>query len=143
MSTPLLARLMVTAVAAGQGITPLFIDLNRTHATNPLWPGHARFHVVWQTFALTLGGAVEVTLIWWPSPSSRLLFHLATLLTALPMFAFLIAVFTRSLYGGTLHDPNGMQPVRIRIGGRVREIDMNIVLILVGGAVLLIALKIF
>jgi len=59
------------------------------------------------------------------------------------MFAFLIAVFTRSLYGGTLHDPNGMQPVRIRIGGRVREIDMNIVLILVGGAVLLIALKIF
>jgi len=41
MSASLLARLMVTAVAAGQGITPLFIDLNRTHATNPLWPGHA------------------------------------------------------------------------------------------------------
>ena len=134
---------MVTAVAAGQGITPLFIDLNRTHATNPLWPGHARFHVVWQTFALTLAGTVEVALIWWPFPSPRLFFHLATLLTALPMLAFLIAVFTRSLYGGTLHDPNGMQPVRIRIGGRIREIDMNIVLILVGAVVLLIALKIF
>ena len=54
MSAPLLARAILTAIAAGQGLAPLFIDLNRTHATNPLWPGHARFHVVWQTFTQTL-----------------------------------------------------------------------------------------
>lgn len=40
------ARLLVAAIAAGQGILPVFIDLNRTHATNSLWPGHARFHLV-------------------------------------------------------------------------------------------------
>ncbi len=143
MSSPFLARLMVTAVAAGQGITPLFIDLSRTHATNPVWTGHARFHVVWQTFVFLSASIVEVALLWAIAPGVHLLFYLATLLTALPMFAFLTAMFTKSLYGGTLHDPNGVQPVRIRIGGRIREIDMNVVLIIAGAAVLLIALLIF
>ena len=143
MSASMLARLMVTAVAAGQGITPLFIDLNRTHATNPLWPGHARFHVVWQTFGLLLTSLVGVALLWWPSPASRHFFFLASLLTAMPMLAFLLALFTRRMYGGTLHDPNGIQPVRIQIGARTREFDMNLVLILVGAAAVLIAIAIF
>ena len=143
MSASLLARLMVTAVAAGQGITPLFIDLNRTHATNPLWPGHARFHTVWHTFALFFTGIVGVALIWWPLPGSRGLFYLAALLTALPMLAFFVAMFSRKVYGGTLHDPNGIQPVRIRIGGKVREFDMNGVLVIVGGAVVLSAALMF
>jgi hypothetical protein len=143
MSASLLARLMVTAVAAGQGITPLFIDLNRSHATNPLWPGHARFHTVWHTFALFFTGIVGVALIWWPSPASRGLFYLAALLTALPMLAFFVAMFSRKVYGGTLHVPNGIQPVRIRIGGKVREFDMNAVLVIVGGAVVLSAALMF
>jgi hypothetical protein len=134
---------MVTAVAAGQAITALFIDLNRTHATNPLWPGHARFHVVWQTFGLSFLGIVGVALIWWPSSASEQFFYLSALLTGLPMLAFLVALFTHKVYGGTLHDPNGIQPVRIRIGARKREFDMNFVLVLAGGVVILIALLIF
>jgi hypothetical protein len=47
------------------------------------------------------------------------------------------------MYGGTLHDPNGIQPVRIQIAGKKREFDMNFVLILVGAVVILIALLIF
>jgi hypothetical protein len=143
MSSTFLARLMVTAVAAGQGITPLFIDLNRTHATNPLWTGHARFHVVEQSFVFLSAAIAEVAMLWVIAPGARLLFYLATLLTALPMFAFLVATSTRSVYGGTLHDPNGVQPVRMRIGDHIREVDMNIVLIIVGAVVLLIALLIF
>jgi hypothetical protein len=143
MSAPLLARLMVTAVAAGQGITPLFIDLNRTHATNPLWPGHARFHVVWQTFGLFFMGVLGVGLIWWPPAGSREHFYLATILTGVPMLGFFAGLFARSMYGGTLHDPNGIQPVRIRIGGKTREFDMNLVLILVGAVVISIAWLIF
>ncbi len=143
MSAPLLARLMVTAVAAGQGITPLFIDLNKTHATNPLWPGHARFHVVQQTFGLTAFAAIEVILLWWIAPGSPLLFHLAALLTSIPIFAFLIATVARTLYGGTLHDPNGVRPVDIRLGNTVHQIDVNIVLVLVGGLVLISSVLIF
>lgn len=143
MSAPLLARLMVTAVAAGQGITPLFIDLNRTHATNPLWTGHARFHVVQQTFGLTAFAAIEVVLLWWIEPGSPLLFHLATLLTAIPIVAFVIATLARKLYGGTLHDANGIRPVAIRLGDTVRQIDVNIVLVLAGGFVLISSVLIF
>ena len=142
MSSSLLARLLVTAVAAGQGITPLFIDLNRTHATNPLWPGHARFHVVWQTFTLTLASFVELALIWWP-PRPRPLFYLATLLTALPMIGFLAAMLLRNAYAGTLHDPNGIQPLRLSVGGKVREVDMNAVLVIAGAVVLIFAVVIF
>jgi hypothetical protein len=143
MSASFLARLMVTAVAAGQGITPLFIDLNRTHATNPLWPGHARFHVVWQTVGFFFLGVIGVTLIWLPSPESRLLFYLAALLTASPMLSFLVAMFSLRAYDGTLHDPNGIQPVRIRIGTTVREFDMNAVLVIVGMAIVLSAVLVF
>ena len=143
MSASLLARLMVTAVAAGQGIAPLLIDLNRTHATNPQWPGHARFHVVWQTFGLFLMGLVGGALIWWPSPESRQLFYLASLLTALPVLAFLVALFLRRTYGGALHDPNGIQPLRIRIGVKTREFDMNAVLVIFAGVVLAGAVLLF
>jgi hypothetical protein len=143
MSASFLARLMVTAVAAGQGITPLFIDLNRTHATNPLWPGHARFHVVWQPVGLFFLGAIGVTLIWLPSSESQLLFYLAALLTASPMLSFLVALFSRRAYDGTLHDPNGIQPVRIRIGTTVREFDMNAVLVIAGMAIVLGAVLMF
>jgi hypothetical protein len=134
---------MLTALAAGQGIMPLFIDLNRTHATNPLWPGHARFHVVWQTFGLFFMGVLGVAVIWWPPAESREHFYLAAMITALPMLGFFVALFTRKMYDGALHDPNGIQPVRIRVGNKVREFDMNAVLVIVGTVVLLGAVLIY
>jgi hypothetical protein len=137
------ARVLVTTVSAGQGITPLFVDLNRTHATNPLWTGHARFHVVDQTIVMALLATVEVALLWWIAPGSQLTFYLATLLTAAPISGFLIATFTRRFYGGTLRDPNGVPAMRLRLGGRPSEIDVNVVVVSTGAAILLIAILIF
>src|SRR6185437_6043097 len=118
MNAALFARCIVSAIAAGQGIAPLFIDLNRTHATNPLWPGHARFHVVWQAFTVLPSSAIAVALLWWPGAAVRNRFYLAALLTAASLAGFLIAVLARPLYGGTLHDPNGIQPLRLHVGAR-------------------------
>lgn len=134
---------MVTAVAAGQGITPLFVDLNRTHATNPLWTGHARFHVVDQTVVMALLATVEIALLWWIAPGSILTFYLATLLTAAPISGFLIATFTRGIYDGTLRDPNGVPALHLRFAGRTREIDVNVVLVMLGAAILICAVVIF
>ena len=65
---PLVARGLLTLLCAAQGVATLAIDLNRNHATNPLWPGHARFHLVWQAGSTFMLAAVEVALICWSGP---------------------------------------------------------------------------
>jgi hypothetical protein len=131
------ARAAVTAVALGQGIAPLFIDLNRTHAKNPLWPGHARFHVVWQTGTSLLLNLVVAALLWWPGTGAAGRLDFGILLTALPLLGFLAAMATRRLYGGTLRDPNGMPPLLLKRNGRSIAVDMNVVLVVVALLVLL------
>jgi hypothetical protein len=136
MTAAFLARSIVTAIAAGQGIMPLFIDLNRTHATNPLWIGHARFHLVQQVSTLLLAAAVEVGILWWPGPALHARFYLAAILTTTSLAGFLLATLTRSLYGATLSDPNGIQPLRTRTRTIAVEINVPIV---AGASLLLIA----
>src|SRR6266567_2333338 len=126
MTSALASRWIVTAIAAGQGIAPVFIDLNRTHATNPMWPGHARFHLVQQVFTLLPAAAIEVALLWCPGRAMHGRFYVAALLTATPLAGFLVAALTRPLYRGTLHDPNGIQPLRMHLGSRLIVFDLNV-----------------
>lgn len=143
MTAALAARCMVSAIAAGQGILPVFIDLNRTHATNPLWPGHARFHLVQQVFTLLPAALIEVALLWCPGPAARARFYLVALLTATSLAGFLVAAVTRSLYGGTLHDPNGIQPLRMHFGSREFVFDMNVPIVAAASILLIGAVVIF
>ena len=143
MTSALVARWMVAAIAAGQGILPVFIDLNRTHATNSLWPGHARFHLVQQVFTLLPAAAIEVALLWWPGPAMRERFYLAALLSATSLAGFLVATVARPLYGGTLHDPNGIQPVRLTVGSRLIVIEMNVPIVALATVLLMGAVALF
>jgi hypothetical protein len=143
MSAAQTARMMVTAIAAGQGVMPAFIDLNRTHATNPLWTGHARLHLVQQVFTLLLAAAIETALLWWPGPELRARFYLAALLTATGLAGFLIAVLFRPLYGGALRDPNGMRPVRFRLGSRAVVFDLNVPIVALAAVLLAAAVVVF
>jgi hypothetical protein len=143
MTAAFFARAAVTAIAAGQGIMPVFIDLNRTHATNPLWTGHARFHLVQQVFTLLPAAAIEVALLWYPGAGFHARFYLAAVLTATSLAGFVVAVCARPLYGGTLHDPNGMRPVRLRIGSRLLIFDLNVPIVLLAASVLLGAVLLF
>jgi hypothetical protein len=143
MTAALVARWIVTAIAAGQGILPVFIDLNRTHATNPLWPGHARFHLIQQVFTLLPAAAIEVALLWWPGPALHGRFYLAALLIATSLIGFLVAISARPFYGGTLHDPNGIQPVRLRVGSRRIVFDMNVPIVALASVLLIGAVVLF
>jgi hypothetical protein len=134
-----LARCAVTTIAVAQGVAAVPIDCNRTHATNPLWPGHARFHVVWQAVSSLLLGLAEAGLIWWKGPQVSARFYLAALLAALPQIGFLIALLARPSYGGTLHDPNGIRPASLPIAGRRIQVDMNAVLVTAALCILLAA----
>jgi hypothetical protein len=41
----LVARILFTLMTAGWAVATVFADFNKTHATNPKWTPHARFHV--------------------------------------------------------------------------------------------------
>jgi len=143
MTAALVARWIVTAIAAGQGIMPVFIDLNRTHATNPLWPGHARFHLVQQVFTLLPAAVIEVALLWWPGRAMHGRFYLAALLIATSLVGFLVATTGRPFYAGALHDSNGIQPMRVRVGTRLIEFDMNLAIVAVAAVLLVGAVVLF
>lgn len=122
----LLAQVLLSVLCAVQAVATLAIDFNRTHATNPIWPGHARFHVVWQSINTALLSAVALVLIWRSGPYQRVSFYLASLLAALSPIGFLAAFVGRRLYAGTLSDPNGIPPLRLSLAGRTVSIDMNL-----------------
>ena len=48
----LLAKILLTIATLGYGLVTIKADFNATHATNPLWTPHARFHVVWQVLTM-------------------------------------------------------------------------------------------
>jgi len=134
---------MLSVLASMQGAASCAVDLNRTHATNPLWPGHARFHVVWQSCTFMLGAAIELALIWWAGPGMRSRFYLVAILTAIPLVGFVLAAIFRPLYRGTLRDANGVPPLRVRILSRVFELEGNAVAVGAGFVVLVTAVWFF
>jgi len=62
----LVARVLFTLTTAGWAVGTVIADFNKTHATNPKWTGHARFHVVWQINSYVGFGLLACALIWWP-----------------------------------------------------------------------------
>jgi hypothetical protein len=125
-----IARVLLSLLCGIQGIATPVIDLNRTHATNPAWVRHARFHVVWQTLTMVLLAVVEVAVIWGGWMDAERGFYLAAMLAALSPAAFLLSFAVRGWFGGALSDVNGIQPLRVVIGGRALLIDMNLVAVI-------------
>lgn len=120
------ARVLLSLLCGIQGIATVAIDLNRTHATNPRWVGHARFHVVWQTLTMALLAAVELTLLWSGYVRAERGFYLALALAGLSPVAFLVTCAMRRGFGGTLSDSNGIPPLPVRVGSSVVKVDMNL-----------------
>lgn len=143
MNEQIVARGLLVGFCALQGITTAAIDLNRTHASNPQWAGHARFHVVWQTASVVLLAAVEVALVLAPGGLRDERFYCAAILAAVPMFGFFCALLSRRIFGSTLSDPNGMKPLIIRAGGSNLRIDLNLVAEICGVLALAIIVAIY
>ena len=120
-----IARILLTVMTAGYGLVTIKADFNRTHATNPLWTPHARFHVVWQILSYVGFGLVAQALIWAPGPYAVERLYLAAAFAGVVYGAFFIALATISVYGGSTYDPNGYQPFTLNIG-RPRLMDLNV-----------------
>ena len=127
MTNQAIACGLLAALCCLQGLATLVIDLNRTHATNPEWPGHARFHLVWQASAFAWLAPLEVVLILAAGPFQEQRFYLAAILAGIPMIGFFTAFIGRGMYRGTLSDPTGMPPATIVVRSSVFRIDLNLV----------------
>jgi len=56
----MLARILLTLTTLGYGLATIKADFNKTHATNPAWTPHARFHVVWQILSYSGVGLIAL-----------------------------------------------------------------------------------
>lgn len=121
-----IARWLLVLLCGAQGAGTLAVDLNRTHATNPLWPRHARFHLVWQAIGYALLSMLEVALILAPGPFHEQRFYLAAVLATIPMLSCMAAFLLRRVYSGALSDPNGIPPVTVEAFGSEFHIDLNL-----------------
>ena len=59
-----ISKVLLTLISIGFALITPLIDFNESHATNPLWTGHARFHLVWQVNAMILSSFLSLYLIW-------------------------------------------------------------------------------
>ncbi|MEL7058307.1 MAG: DUF6640 family protein [Pseudomonadota bacterium] len=124
MDPVLLAKILLSFVAMLQCIGPIRADFNQTHATNPLWTPHARFHVVWQVLAQSGVSLIALALIWvFPSPFT---IWLAVIINFNWLVSFFATLSSMSLYDGSLKDVNGIKPFKFNLGGSTLEIDTNL-----------------
>jgi hypothetical protein len=122
----LLARILFTLTTAGHAFLTILADFNATHATNPQWTGHARFHVVWQITSYIGFGFLALALTWWPGPLAVERLYLVAVMGAIVYAAFFLALLTMPLYGGLAYDDNGYQPFAAPVPLFAKGWDANV-----------------
>jgi len=120
----LLAKLLLTIATLGYSAIPAVFDSNNTHATNPSFPGHARFHVVWQVLCQSGVSLFILYLVWVANFTGHAL--MAAILNFNWALTFFITLFNMKRFSGSLKDVNGIAPFRVKIGGKDHLIDTNL-----------------
>ena len=112
---------LISLVAIMIMIGPMVADFNRTHATNPLWTPHARFHVVWQVFTNSTLAVLTLYFIW---AMGNLL--LGALMNYIWIATFFATLAVMPMFEGALTDENGIKPIVWRFGDKVVKVDTNL-----------------
>jgi hypothetical protein len=133
----LIASILITITVIAYGFIPILADFNQTHATNPLWTPHARFHVVWQVLSYTGIALLALWLIWAPGPLPVARLYFAAALSAAIYLSFFVTLGSMKLFGGKEYDTNGIQPWPLKIGATTLKFDANITVFSVVSVVLI------
>lgn len=139
-SVSLVAQVLLTLATIGYGFVTIKADFNATHATNPLWTGHARFHVVWQVLSYTGIAIIALSLIWWPGAMATERLYLAGALAAAVYGAFFIAALAQPLFAGKLYDDNGYLPFKPPVGAANWRWDVNVTAFTILSAILAVGI---
>lgn len=122
----LFAKILLTFATLGYSAIPAVFDSNATHATNPSFPGHARFHIVWQVSSYVYVALLALYLIWTAGDDTRPLW-LAAILAGAAYLGFWTAALSRPAYGGTLvSEVNPVPAFHWNILGARFQTDANI-----------------
>jgi hypothetical protein len=122
----LTTHILLTVVTLGYSLIPALADFNKTHATNPKWLPHARYHVVWQVMSYICMALIALYLIWGSADDFGLAgLWLAAGLAASPYIGFYAAAIAKPFYGGAQYDQNGVLPVHVALGGKRVAFDVN------------------
>jgi len=122
----LVPRILFTFLGVMIAVGPMFADFNKTHATNPLWTPHARFHVVWQVLSQAGVSIAILYLLWAPSPDYLTHIWMAAALIYVWLFSFFATMATMPIFDGSLKDKNGIKPFRFNIFGKIYLVDTNL-----------------
>ena len=122
----LLARILFTLTIAGWALGTVIADFNKTHATNPKWTPHARFHVGWQILSYVGFGVLGLALLWWPGSFALERLYLVAIMSTIIYAAFFMALMTMNIYGGWAYDKNGYKPFKAPIPIISKTWDANI-----------------
>ena len=137
----LVARILFTLTTAGWAVATVIADFNKTHATNPKWTPHARFHDVWQISSYVGFGLLAFALIWWPGPVALERLYLVAAMSVIVYAAFFGELMAMPIYGGSAYDKNGYKPFKAPIPIISKTWDVNVtifsiqILLLAGGLV--------
>jgi hypothetical protein len=107
----LTGKILLTLATLMYTFAPPIVDLSRTHATNPVWVSHARFHVVWQVMITTGIGLLSLWLLWFSGIGSTYSINLSFILGLIVLGSFVLNVGAKKFYAGTLSDSNGVPPI--------------------------------
>ena len=137
----LAAKILLTVLTLGYSLATVLADFNKTHATNPLWTGHARFHLVWQVASYNLIGLVMLVLLWVPGAQELARVWLVWTVAACVYAAFFLTLGTMGLFGGANYDENAYPPFKVTLpGGGGRLLDVNTTVFSAQATILVIAL---
>lgn len=126
----LTTQILITVATVGYCVIPTIFDMNKSHATNPTWTGHARYHVVWQVSSYDLIALIGLYLTWTADAGGDGLW-IPALIALATYGGFWIAWATQALYGGVLQDAvNGVPDVHYDILGKRFAVDANVSLFL-------------